>query len=225
MYEIPGYRKAERSKNHDEEVDIINDFIRRETRLQKYFLDRGLTMVMRDIFKITGDVRYNKQESPKVILEFYAERKKLNWFDRTQNVYVQGWRIQENGMWGRGEESAQLGVQAIEDVLYLEPGFRVSEINGDRNEQLKIIRNLIARESNLMRYFGNSGLWGMMKRLIDSSGKSGLRKQFSVKALLEFYSERKGLGWFDQSKSSFITGYKKNNLGVEGLKVVYQNAA
>ena len=65
----------------------------------------------------TGKNGLRKRSSPKSLLEFYSEKKGLNWFDRNQETYVQGWRIKENIRW-TGKDAIKIAIESIEDVLY-----------------------------------------------------------------------------------------------------------
>ena len=219
LYELPGYKAAEQTGNRDEQVKIISQLIRQESKLQEYFYKNGLGSLMNSLIDPTGQQGLKKAGSPKALLEFYSGRKGLGWFDRTEDTYVQAWRIWENGKWQQGGRSVELGIEAIEDVLYELPGYKAAEQTGNRDEQVKIISQLIRQESKLQEYFYKNGLGSLMTRLIDPTGQQGLKKTGSPKALLEFYSDQKGLNLFNQNYSSYLDASPNGK-----LRVVY-NAA
>ena len=123
--------------------------------------------------------------------------------------------------WKNGEESLDTAINAISEALYTLPGYKQAEQAGNREEQVRIVNKLIREENSLTQYFYDKGLSGLMGNLIDPSGKAGLKKSNSPKALLEFYSERKGLGWFDQNYSSFIESYGYGKLRVAHTDKVF----
>lgn len=216
LYDIPGYKVAEKSWNRYEQIRLINDLLLRESRLMEFFQNEGLNGLMKSFFDPNGIYGLRRRNSPKVLLEFYSDRKNLNWFDRTQKLYLQGWRIRQHNMWNQGEESAQLAIEAIEDVLYDLPGYKEAEKTGNRDEQLRIIDNLIRKESGLKDYFMRVGLYyGMMMVFWDKTGRHGIKNRGSPKAVLEFYSERKGLNWFDRNQTSYIEPYRNASLRVK----------
>ena len=219
LYKLPGYEQAEVTGNQNEQVRIINELATREPKLKEYFEKAGLGSLMSNLIDAIGKNGLKRRHSPKALLEFYSDKKGLNWFDRTQETYVQAWRIQVKNKWQRGEESAKLAIEAIEDILYQLPGYKEAERTNNRDEQIRIIRDLVIRERKLTNYFRNAGLDSLMKQLIDPSGRQGLRKRYSPKALLEFYSEMKRLVWFNQNQMSYLT------TNMQGwLKVVYKNS-
>ncbi len=224
LYRLPGYKNAEKTNNRDEQVMIINEWITKENGLVNYFNKKGLRGLMAMLIDQTGKLGLRKAYSPKALLEFYSERKGLNWFDRTKETYVQGWRFGERNMWQMGKESAQIGIEAIEDVLYTIPGYKNAEKTNNRKEQVKIINKLIIKEKRLLMikekrlldYFYKKGLRSLMSS--STTSKLGLRKSGSIKSLLEFYSERKGLDWFNPNKLPYIT-----YLGRGKLKFIYDD--
>ena len=211
LYEIPGYEQAEKSGNRNEQVKIINDLVRRESRLVDYFIRAGLKSLMDYFIDPTGSHGLKKQESPRALLEFYSDKKGLNWFDRSQTSYVESWRMTEKNMWQMGEESVVRAIQAIEDVLYSIEGYKDAERLGNINEQLRLIGELKKR-IGLQSYFYEQGLTGLMFRFFDPKGEYGISKKGSPVAVLEFYSRRKGLNWFDQTQSTYLTSDRKGNL-------------
>ena len=73
-------------------------------------------------------------------------------------------------------------------------------------------------ERGLGKYFNSIGVPGLMRGVIDKDGIRGLRKMASPKALLEFYSYRKGLNWFDNDKPIYLTIlYNKNKKLKNGI--------
>lgn len=220
LYRISGYQEAEKTGNRNLQVNIINELIKSENKLKEYFENAGLRQLMDSLVDPTGEYGIRKHQSPKALLEFYSDKKGLNWFDRTQEKYVQAWRITENGMWQRGEQSVRLGIEAIEDVLYELPGYKEAERTNNRDMQMLIIGDLISRVGSLFYYFREKGLRRMMTSMLDPKGVYGLRKQNSPEALLKFYSERKGLKWFDRSQYPHIASYMGSR-----LKMVYKMAA
>jgi hypothetical protein len=220
LYTLPGYKEAEKTDNRDEQVRIINKLIKEEKKLQDFFFERGLQGLMVNLFDPSGRLGLMKNKSPKALLEFYSRRKGLDWFDRSRDTYVQAWRITQYDQWKRGEESAQLGVEAIEDVLYTLPGYKEAEKTGDRKNQIRALNKIIKIKGGLTKFFNDNGLCGMMGNLFDPTGRLGLMKNKSPKALLEFYSRRKGLDWFNKTKHPHIDSY-----GNGKLKVVYKKAA
>ena len=69
-------------------------------------------------------------------------------------------------------------------------------------------------------YFKSKGLGGLMSTLVDPGGKNGLKKLNSAWALLDFYSEQKGLKWFDWMQLPYLTIN-----GRRELKVIYKKVA
>jgi hypothetical protein len=219
LYELPGYEKAEVSGDRQEQVRIINDFIDsfHQRPLLEYFIRKGLGSMMCNLYDPKGKKGLKRQHSPKALLEFYSGALDLGWFDRTQDTYVRAWRIRENGMWLRGEESAQLGTEAIEDVFWEIKGYKQAEQAKDRDNQLSVLDRFFSETKPLREYFWSKGLSGMMQKLYDPQGKQGLRRKRSVLALFEFYNCRKRLGWFDKTQSRHI-GADRSGI----IKVIYR---
>ena len=152
-----------------------------------------------------GIVGIKKANSPKALLEFYSEKKGLKWFDRSQEPYVQGWRIREVNRWQRGEESAKLAIESIEDVLYTIQGYKKAEQTGNREEQIGVIASFANNIGNLTNYLRSNGLSPLMQGLLDPTGEMGLIARNSPEAVLRFYSQKKGFGWFDESYNTRLT--------------------
>src|SRR3989338_117171 len=209
LYTLPGYEKAEKGGNREEQVRIINQFITGEKSLADYFLNSNpalsLSSLMSNFIDPIGIVGIKKANSPKALLEFYSEKKGLKWFDRSQEPYVQGWRIREVNMWQRGEESAKLAIESIEDVLYTIPDYKKAEQTGNREEQIEIIASFANNIWNLTNYLSSNGLSPLMQGLLDPTGEMGLIARNSPEAVLRFYSQKKGFGWFDESYNARLT--------------------
>lgn len=207
LYDIPDYRSAELEGNRDKQIRIMNRFLETTTSLSDFFNERQLGGMMIQFIDPTGVRGLKKINSPKAVLEFYDSKKKLGWFDRTQKTYVHHWRIRENHMWDKGEESVTLGLEAIADVLFEIEGYREAEEKRERRDQLALINELI-NKGDLNTHFMSRGLTGLMKNLVDPAGKIGIKKYCSALGVLEFYSERKNLKWFDTTLPEYIHFWK-----------------
>ncbi|MBI3036761.1 hypothetical protein HYY73_03350 [Candidatus Woesearchaeota archaeon] len=207
LYTQPGYRDAEETSNRAEQVRIITELIEQTPSLTDYFSSRGLNWLMSSFVDVTGKEGIKKEYSPRAVLEFYNKQKGLGWFDRTQLTYVPGWKIRERYKWQRGEESVQLALEAIQDVLRTLPGFRQAEDSGNREEQVRIVNQLILHTA-LTDFFEKAGLSGLMQRFVDTKGRAGIRKGQSPKAVLEFYSENMGLDWFNRTQPTYVAAWR-----------------
>lgn len=222
LYSLPGYKKAEKTSNRQQQVVIINNFLKTEQAQRGYFMSR-IPNVMCYLVDPEGINGLAKPGSVKALLEFYSRQKGLDWFNRQRECYVQAWRITEKGMWQRAEASVQLAMQAIEDVLYQIPGYRAAELSHDTNAQLIALDRFIQQlnGSSLVEYFKDEGMSGLLGSFYDPSGNCGLRKKHSAYALLEFYSTRKSLGWFDTSQERYISQNKRKQPIVVCRTVLY----
>ncbi|MBI2542090.1 hypothetical protein HYV80_05260 [Candidatus Woesearchaeota archaeon] len=205
LYTIPEYKEAEETENRGKQVEIINRFVTTERAPTRYFMDNGLQSLMNRFIDPTGEKGFKKAGSPKAVLMFYSEKKGLNWFDRTQEKYVQEWRFNEKGMWDRGEESVRLALDAVQDALYTLPGYRNAEQTGNRDEQCRIINDLLKRETAVAGYFVSVGL----RKVFDSFGrptrdKKKTWKKATVTDMLRLYSDRKNLSWFDRQQPAYV---------------------
>lgn len=214
LYTLPGYKNAEEAGNRAEQVRIINDFVLNEPRLADYFYNRGLRNMNVRLIDPTGETKLKRMSSTLAILKFYDRRKGLNWFDRTQRTYVQAWRIRSANMWQKGEESVKLALEAIQDVLFELPGYRVAEETENRAEQVRIINELLKREKQLQQYFLNHGLDSMMSQMVDPEGENGLKRDRSNRAVLEFYSRKKKLNWFNRTQDTYVHEWRFREHGM-----------
>jgi hypothetical protein len=211
LYKIRGYRKAEETSNRAKQVEFINDLIRKHKGLAKYFSAKGLERVMDDLVDDKGVNGLKRRASSKVLLEFYSSKKGLNWFDRTQETYVQAWRIIEKSKWRKGEASVQLFLEAMHDILCEIPGYREAEQAKNRKEQLVKIERFIRQHPRLADYLIHQ-MPGLNGYLRDSTGKIILK--CSVRKLFELYSLKKELYWFDQSEAIYLDTHGKGRLFV-----------
>ena len=79
--------------------------------------------------------------------------------------------------WNDSQNSVQTALTVIADALYKIPGYREAEITRNRDEQVRIINDLIKREDRLQEYFHEAGLGSLINSLIDESGRFALRKK------------------------------------------------
>ena len=202
LFELPGYKISEETNNRSNQVNIINDFIKREKRLVNYFREycNGMTSKFIDP---TGDNGLKKPDSPKAILEFYSDKQNLSWFDRTYDTYVHKWKITERNMWKNKQDSVELALEAISDVLYTIPGYRLSENKKDRHDQIKLIKDYIF-ENPYYKKFIKKELAGLFRNFIDKNGEYGFKKHNSIDEMLRFYSKNKELDWFNNTKDPYL---------------------
>ncbi|MBI2141464.1 hypothetical protein HYU16_03500 [Candidatus Woesearchaeota archaeon] len=222
LYRFPGYREAEEINDRDGQVRIVNQLIM-HTALADFFAKAGLSGLMQGFVDPEGRIGIRKRQSPKAVLEFYSENKGLGWFDRALPTHVEAWRIKAQGMWKSGKESAQLATEAIEDVLYTLPGYREAEQANRREEQLRILNQLLQQKGRQRDYFEEAGLSGLMTEFVDKTGRTGLKKLGSVSALLEFYSKKKRLEWFNPAYAMHLSVERSGRLVVADRRQEWQD--
>ncbi|MBI5390539.1 hypothetical protein HZB02_03555 [Candidatus Woesearchaeota archaeon] len=217
LWAITGYKEAELGGNRVQQVRIINKFLTQNPAALTYFISMSPSLgSLRHQGKACPSTieKRTQRNSLRVMLEWYSQTKHLDWFDRNLDEYVQAWRILENGMWKRGDTSVALALDAIADMLYTIQGYREAERMEDRDKQVEIISQFITTEKCLTKYAREAGLDGLFSNCYDPSGEYGFRKQCSVKAMLEFYSEKKRLGWFDRSQEHYVQRWRITEQGM-----------
>lgn len=208
LYQIDGYRDAERAGNRDEQVGIITKFIKETKSLTDFFIheDRGLSSLISHFYDPTGDYGLTKKKSARALLEFYSthqtgiDGKPLDWFNRDKDTYIPRRLIRENRMWQNGQKSAELANEFITDALYnLLPGYKEAYKEGNRDEIVRLIykgiKSLTLTRENLKK----EGLGWMMDTF---RGEYGL-KNGSVHSMMEFYSNYNNLGLFDETRPPY----------------------
>lgn len=209
LYQIDGYRYAEKTGNRAEQVRIITNFIKETKSLDSFFIhkDRGLVSLMSHFYDPTGEFGLKKKKSARALLEFYSthqigiDGKPLDWFNRNEDTYIPRRIIRENGMWQNGQESAELANEFITDALYnLLSGYREADKESDRDEMVRLIYKGIKSLTLSRNNFKKEGLGWMMDKF---RGEYGL-KNGSFHSVLEFYSDYNNMGLFDETRPPYI---------------------
>lgn len=152
LFKIRGYKKAEEAGDRTKQIEIINALIKKHKYLAKYFRTHGLERVMDDLVDETGAHGLKRRASSRALLEFYSIQKGLNWFDRTQETYVQAWQIIEKSKWRKGDASVQMFLEAMHDILCEIPGYKQAEQANNRTQQLLKIDKFIEEHPRLAVY-------------------------------------------------------------------------
>jgi len=118
-------------------------------------------------------------------------------------IYVELWKISDDGIWQGDEESAQLAVGEIENVLYnMNPekfkrltGYDMEESNKDRMEHVLVIAQQIDDIPKLKEYF-DKNIPEFRDKLRELGGQIELRTP-PLELLMRFYSNSRGLDLFN----------------------------
>jgi hypothetical protein len=207
FFEIPGYKEAELSRDREKQISILNDAMN-NFNLIEFLYTKNLRMPINKFVKSkTGGYGLEKSCSLISVLEFYSEKNDLNWFDRSQPHHLKRWKINYKDKWNSGAESIELALNAIQDVLYNIPGYMHAEINGDREEQIKILSDFFDNYT-LKDFFKEKGFSSLLANFTRNENNGYGLKDSTFRSLFEFYSESKNLDWFDRERESYLSLWK-----------------
>jgi len=189
----------------EDQVEIVNA-IARDYSMGYLFKFHGLEGFLRNFHDGTGETGL-KAKSAFSALEFYSEQNKLGWFDLIDGERVRPWLF-EGCKWNEGEKSESLAMEALEYALYsssIGNELKEAERLGLRDKQVELMKGWIKETPSVCDYLVDKGLGGMLLNFVrDGDNPYGFRKQSSARAVLEWYSDKKGLDWFSKDHLLYI---------------------
>jgi len=196
-----GYRYAEEIRDRATMTNILKNFFRKEKKVLEFLIEKGLGKVLDSLNDMNPSFN---SKSYKLLFMIYDRYFNLKLFDRNEKHYVPLWLIGDKKVWNRGEESKNLALEEIQDVLWEIKGYREAEESCDKSLQLRILdEELFKKNPNLVNWFIKMGLGGLMDYFVYDDVK-GILKRRSPYEILRFYDKNKNLGWFDESSYPVI---------------------
>jgi len=209
--DIQGYKQAELKGDREACVEGLKRFIWENKKLQEYLIKKGLGKVMDKFVNGDGTNGFRKKNSPKALFEFYDYHSHLNLFDRDEETYVPRWWIRERGMW-QGQNGIELGIEAIQDVLWELDNYKYTEKTTSKPLQLAALdKELFSKKETIVEWLYSKGLEPVMAYVIKKPG--------SPKALFEFYNNHMEFDWFNRDNFPYMAIDSRNRLKIVDNKV------
>ncbi len=88
LYKLPDYRRAEETGNREAQLRILNQILQQPERQRDYFKRAGLNGLMAKFIDTTGRAGLKRLGSASALLEFYDQRRMLDWFNPAYALHL-----------------------------------------------------------------------------------------------------------------------------------------